>query len=68
MLAFLELLSGDSSSLKLPLAHDLALRLDASPILFTSPVTTRLPNVTGEDQEDEDETTLPAQPDDEDDE
>ena len=68
MLAFLELLSGDSSSLKLPLADNLALRLDASPILFTSPVTTRLPNVTGEDDEDEDETTLPAQPDDEDDE
>lgn len=64
MLAFLELLSGKSSTIKLPLGENLALKLDAAPVLFTSPVTTALPNVMGEDQEDEDDTTLPAQPND----
>lgn len=58
ILAFLELLSGDSSSLTLQLATNAVVRLDASPILFSSPVSTVLPNQQSDEDEERDETTL----------
>ena len=58
MLAFLELLSQDSAYVYLPLGGQSKIKLEASPILFTSPVSTELPNILGDDQEEVDETTL----------
>lgn len=58
LMAFLELLSGESSFIRLPLAEDAALRLDATPLLFTSPVSTELPNLLGDEDEEADDSTL----------
>jgi hypothetical protein len=57
-MAFLELLAGDSPYIALPLAEDYALMLDASPVSFTSPVTTALPDMMEEDAEESDDSTL----------
>lgn len=64
MMAFLELLSGDQAFVKLPLAADAFVKLDAAPILFTSPVTTVLPNVMddAEEDDDDDDDTLGRMP------
>jgi len=46
MLAFMELLSGEFAFIRLALGEDVFVKLDAAPLLFTSPVSTRLPNFT----------------------
>jgi hypothetical protein len=56
--AYLELLSGESAFIELQLGPSANLLLDASPLLFTSPVSTPLPNDMAEDDEEVDETTL----------
>jgi hypothetical protein len=58
LMAFLGLLSGDSPHVAVPLADDCALLLDARPELFTSPVTTALPDTMGDDAEEADDSTL----------
>jgi hypothetical protein len=58
MMAFMELLSQDLSALSLPLAATARIRVDAVPILFTSPVSTKLPNEMEDEQEEEDSSTL----------
>jgi hypothetical protein len=63
--AFLELLSGDSAYIRLPLAKNAALVIEAAPMLFTSPVSTALPNLMDADEEESDSSTL-GRPDNED--
>jgi len=58
MLAFLELLSGESAFLKLPVSSTSAITLDTSPILFESPVSTDLPDDSDADAEETDASTL----------
>lgn len=58
MLAFLELLSEGSAYIRLPLSDRFAFVLDASPILFSSPVSTELPDVLDADDEETDVSTL----------
>jgi hypothetical protein len=58
MLAFLELLSGEAPYITLPLGETAHIRLEPSPMLFSSPVSTFLPDQLGDDQEEEDESTL----------
>jgi len=58
MLAFIELLSGDSAFIELPLSPTNFVRLEAAPLLFTSPVSTQLPNQMADDAEEEDLSTL----------
>lgn len=58
LMAFLELLSNNSSYIELPLSDSSFLRLDASPIRVTSPVTTPRPDEMSEDGEEEDNSTL----------
>jgi hypothetical protein len=58
MLAFLELLSGESAYIRLALAANAALAIEAAPILFTSPVSTALPDVLDADEEEVDISTL----------
>ncbi|MEY8829725.1 toll/interleukin-1 receptor domain-containing protein [Sedimentitalea sp. XS_ASV28] len=58
MLAFLDLLSGDSAFIRLQMSPSQHVVLDASPILFSSPVSTLLPDELGGDAEEIDETTL----------
>lgn len=58
MLAFLELLSGDSAYIRLPLATNAALSIEAAPMLFTSPVSTSLPDILDADEEETDISTL----------
>lgn len=58
MMAFLELLSGESSFITLPLAEEAHIKLIAAPILFTSPVSTVLPNELDDAEEETDTTTL----------
>lgn len=57
-MAFIELLSGDMSTIALPLGESAFIRLDAAPILFSSPVSTDLPNRMGYEDEEEDSSTL----------
>lgn len=67
LMAFLELLSGNQAFIKLPLAANAFVRLDATPIVFTSAVTTVLPSVMDDaDDEEEDDGTLGNGPFDED--
>jgi TIR domain-containing protein len=58
LMAFLELLAGESAFIELMLSPTQALRVEATPALFTSPVSTKLPDVMPEDDEETDETTL----------
>ena len=58
MLAFLELLSGESAFIRLPLSLTEAVVLEASPILFSSPVSTQLPDDLDADDEELDTSTL----------
>jgi hypothetical protein len=68
LMAFLELLSGDEAAIRLPVARDQFIKLDAAPILFTSPVTTALPNVLeDEDEELDDDLVGSAPPEDDED-
>lgn len=56
--AFLELLSADQPFINLPLAQAAFIRLDALPILCTSPVSTLLPDVMQDEDEEGDDVTL----------
>src|SRR6202035_4041781 len=58
LVAYLELLAGESAFIELKLSPSMAVLLEASPMLFTSPVSTKLPDVMPEDDEELDETTL----------
>ncbi|MVT54249.1 TIR domain-containing protein [Bradyrhizobium yuanmingense] len=58
MLAFLELLSGESAYIRLALSANAALLIEAAPMLFTSPVSTALSNVLDADDEETDSSTL----------
>lgn len=58
MLAFLELLSGESAFIRLPLSPSSAVLIDAAPVLFSSPVSTALPDVLDGDDEEADLSTL----------
>lgn len=58
MLAFLELISGESAYIRLRLSAEHDLVLDAAPILFSSPVSTELPDIAGFDDEETDASTL----------
>lgn len=58
MLAFLELLSGESAYLKLAVSSTNSIVLDATPVLFSSPVSTELPDELDADAEETDSSTL----------
>ncbi|MFC0804734.1 TIR domain-containing protein [Ensifer sp. P24N7] len=58
MLAFLEILSSESAFIRLPLSPTASIVLEASPLLFTSPVSTALPDVLDADAEETDLSTL----------
>ena len=58
MMAFIELLSGEFAYILLPLGEEAHVKLEAAPILFTSPVSTVLPDKLSDEQEEEDVTTL----------
>lgn len=58
LMAFLKLLSGPDPYLALPLSNSCSLKLDASPVQVTSPVTTALPDVMPDDAEEQDISTL----------
>lgn len=58
MLAFLEMLSGDSAFIRLRLSAEHDLVIDAAPVLFSSPVSTILPNEADADDEETDASTL----------
>jgi hypothetical protein len=58
MLAFLELLSGESAYIRLALSANAAILIEAAPMLFTSPVSTALPNVLDADEEETDSSTF----------
>jgi len=57
-MAFLGLLSGDSPYFELTLSKDNALKVDATPVLVTSPITTILPDILQDDSEEYDVSTL----------
>jgi hypothetical protein len=58
IMAFLELLSADSSFLRFPLSPSAAIVVDASPVLFTSPLSTYLPDTMRDEDEETDTSTL----------
>jgi hypothetical protein len=58
MLAFLELLSGESAFIRLALSPSSAVVLEAAPVLFSSPVSTMLPDILDADDEETDLSTL----------
>jgi len=58
LMAFIEMLSGDSASIVLPLGASAAISLEAAPVLFSSPISTALPNAMEDDDEEEDASTL----------
>jgi hypothetical protein len=58
IMAFTELLSGESSYVALSLSPSAVIKLEAAPILFSSPVTTLLPNKMQDEEEEQDDSTL----------
>uniref|UniRef100_UPI001ABAA444 toll/interleukin-1 receptor domain-containing protein n=1 Tax=Jannaschia marina TaxID=2741674 RepID=UPI001ABAA444 len=56
--AFLEIMSGDSAFIRIALAPGRDMLLSGEPLLFTSPVTTEMPDVADPDGEEEDTSTL----------
>lgn len=58
LMAFMELLAGESPFVDLPVGRGLAVTLDAAPVEFTAPVSARQVNRLGEDAEETDETTV----------
>lgn len=58
LMAFLELMSCESPNIMVPLSGNSAITLDARPMLFTSPVTTALPDRMEDDAEESDASTL----------
>ncbi|MBJ7319224.1 MAG: toll/interleukin-1 receptor domain-containing protein [Brevundimonas sp.] len=59
-MAMLELMAGDSAYIVLEVGSDASFMLDATPIPFTMPVTTVLPDVLGDEDEETDESTIYA--------
>jgi hypothetical protein len=58
IMAFIELLSGESSFVTLPLGASAPIVLEAAPLLFSSPVSTFLPNALSDEDEESDSSTL----------
>lgn len=58
LLAFLELMSAGSAFIRVPLAPGRDMLLSSEPILFTSPVSTSLPDISDADGEECDDSTL----------
>lgn len=58
LLAFIELLSGEQSSINLCLGEAAVVRVEAPPLLFSSPVSTVLPDKLLDEEEETDTTTL----------
>lgn len=58
LLAFMELLSGEASAISLELAETATVRVEAAPLLFSSPVSTVLPAVMQDEDEEVDPSTL----------
>src|SRR5262249_52053124 len=58
MPAFLGWLSSDAPFIALPLSETAHIRLEPSPMLFSSPVSTFLPDQLADEQEEEDDSTL----------
>ncbi|MBL8496797.1 toll/interleukin-1 receptor domain-containing protein [Nitrosomonas sp. JL21] len=58
LMAFLELLSEESQYIELLLSGSASIKIDATPLLVTSPVTTILADVMADDAEEQDLTTL----------
>jgi hypothetical protein len=58
LLAFMELLSGEASTISLALAEDAFVRVEAVPLLLSSPVSTILPAVMQDEDEEIDPSTL----------
>lgn len=58
LMAFLELMAGERAYIDLPVSPTESIRLDSAPLLFTSPVTTPLPNLLEEEDEDSDPSVL----------
>ena len=58
LMAFIEMLSGDSPSIDLPLSPSTMVKLEAAPMLFSSPVSTDLPNKLQDEDEELDISTL----------
>lgn len=58
LLAFLEILSGESAFIRVPLAPGRFMLLASEPALFSSPVSTKLPDDLDPDGEETDESTL----------
>ncbi|APE42451.1 hypothetical protein BOO69_02725 [Sulfitobacter alexandrii] len=58
LLAFLQVMSGDSAFIRVSLAPGQDMLLSSEPLLFTSPVSTALPDSADPDTEEEDASTL----------
>ena len=58
LMAFLEMLSGDTAFIPLPAGPSTSIKVEASPVLFTSPVSTALPDELDDEQEEMDISTL----------
>lgn len=58
IMAFIEMLSQESAFIALPLSPSAAVKLDAAPMLFASPVSTDLPNTMLDEEDEQDPTTL----------
>jgi hypothetical protein len=57
-MALLEVLAGESSFISLELGPSERCLLEPTPILFTSPVSTALPNLLRDEDEEQDDSTL----------
>jgi hypothetical protein len=57
-MAFLELLSGESQYIELALSGSASIKIDATPLLVTSPISTILTDIMADDAEEQDLTTL----------
>jgi len=60
--AFLELICGDYSAIALRVGENAHIRLESMPMLFTSPVTTDLPDQIDDDEDEIDASTLTGTP------
>jgi hypothetical protein len=58
LMAFTEMLSEGADFIELPLSPSVSMKLDARPLEVVAPVTTALPNVLSDDQDEQDESTL----------
>ena len=58
LLAFLQIMSGESAYIRVSLAPGLDMLLSAEPLIFVSPVSTALPDVGDPDAEEQDDSTL----------